>query len=106
MQQIPKDVQHLDEKIQKMKRKGFGKSEKKHTKFYQASIAAHVVIELFSGVVVGASIGYMLNEIFDFGSILLISLIILGGIAGCLNVARYLKQEQQIDSKNEDVKNG
>ena len=106
MQQMPKDMQHLDEKIQKMKQKGFGKSEKKHAKFYQASIAVQVVIELLSGVVVGVSIGYMLNEIFDFGSIFLISLIILGGIAGCLNVARYLKQEQQMDSENEDMKNG
>mgnify|MGYP003311743272 CR=1 FL=1 len=106
MTQIPKDVRFLDEKIQNMKQKGLGNKKDIHTKFSQTSIAIQIVIELFSGVVVGAGIGYMLNEIFDFGSIFLISLIILGGLAGCLNVARYLKQVQQQGDKDKGVKNG
>jgi F0F1-type ATP synthase assembly protein I len=47
----------------------------------------------------------MLNEIFDFGSIFLISSTILGGMAGILNVSRYLKQMQQED-REKGVKNG
>jgi F0F1-type ATP synthase assembly protein I len=60
---------------------------------------------LVSGVIVGCGIGYMLNEIFDFGSIFLISSTILGGMAGILNVSRYLKQMQQED-REKGVKNG
>ena len=47
----------------------------------------------------------MLNEIFDFGSIFLISLTILGWLAGILNVSRYLKQIQQKD-REKGVRNG
>ena len=104
MQQITKDVQRLDKKIQEMKQKGFCRSKNKHAKFFQTSIAMQIVIELVSGVVVGAGIGYILNEIFDFGLFFLISLIILGGIAGCLNVSRYIKQQEK--EKDKDVDNG
>ena len=104
MQQITKDVQRLDEKIQEMKRKGFGYRKNKHAKFLQTSMAMQIVIELVSGVVVGTGIGYILNEIFDFGLFFLISLIILGGIAGCLNVSRYIKQQKE--EKDKDIKNG
>ncbi len=104
MQKIPEDLHYLDEKIQKMKKKGSA-NENKDSKFSHLSVASQIVIELISGVVVGTGIGYMLNEIFDFGSIFLISLIILGGIAGFLNVSRYLKQIQQ-NGKEKDVKNG
>ena len=104
MQQITNDARRLNKKIQEMKEKGFGGHKNKHTKFFQTSIALQIVIELVSGVIVGTGIGYILNEIFDFGLFFLISLIILGGIAGCLNVARYIKQTRQKDDK--DVKNG
>ena len=104
MQQVPKYLQKLDEKIQNMKKRG-NDNKNKHTKFSQISIAGQITIELVSGVVVGYGIGYMLNEIFDFGSIFLISLTILGWLAGILNVSRYLKQIQQKD-REKGVRNG
>ena len=51
----------------------------------------NIAIELVSGTFVGLSIGYILDELFDFDSIFLIIFTIMGGLAGLLNVTRYIK---------------
>lgn len=102
MQQKAKDAYQLDKKIQQMKQNGFSNSKNKHTKFSKTSMATQVVVELVSGVIVGVGIGYILNEIFDFGTIFLIIFVIIGGLAGCLNISRYLKSYDE----DKDIKNG
>jgi ATP synthase protein I len=54
------------------------------------SQAMRICIELVSGVIVGASIGYILDEVFDFRFIFLLTFTILGGAAGIINVIRYV----------------
>lgn len=84
-------IKEIDRKISLIK----NKNSDKHSKFYTLSTGLHISIELVSGVIVGFCVGYTLNELFDFGRVFLISLTIMGGIAGFFNVARYLKHEEE-----------
>jgi len=51
-----------------------------------------IAIELVSGTIVGMGIGYLLDKIFAFNFIFLVLFTILGGVAGIINVVRYVKQ--------------
>lgn len=98
MSEIPEDIKELNEKISKLKPK---ENDEKFQKkdFSQISIGFHSMIELTSGIIVGASIGYILDEVFDFQFIMLLIGIIFGSFAGILNVYRYMKS---IDNKEEE----
>ena len=63
------------------------------------SVGTQVCIELVSGLIVGGGVGYILNEVFDFGKVFLICMVILGGFAGFLNIARYLKSIENKEDK-------
>ncbi len=93
MQQIPEDIKTLEKKIAKIKNKTSEKenNENKHTNFSQIAIGLRLGVELASGTVIGAALGYMLNEIFDFKFVLLVIFTIFGGCAGMLNAYRYIK---------------
>jgi F0F1-type ATP synthase assembly protein I len=64
------------------------------------SQAIQVLVEITSGILVGASIGYILDEIFDFKFICLLVFTIFGGVAGLINTMRYLEKNKQ--DKEED----
>lgn len=101
MARIPKDIKDLNKKIEAVKTENNAKNElflKKQRDYSDLSIAWQVGIELVSGTVVGASIGHILDEVFDFNLVFLLTFIIFGSIAGFVNVARYLKK---IDEQNE-----
>lgn len=57
--------------------------------------AVRICIDLISGVIVGSSIGYILDEMFDFRFIFLLIFTIFGGAAGILNVVRYIRRNQE-----------
>ncbi|MBP3687465.1 MAG: AtpZ/AtpI family protein [Alphaproteobacteria bacterium] len=104
MAQIPEDIKKLNEKIEAVKKEGMVKedvSSKKQGNYSNLSVALQAGIELVSGTVVGASLGYMLDEVFDFKFIFLLTFTIFGSIAGLVNVSRYLKK---IDEQNEKRK--
>lgn len=98
MKKVPNDIKELDEKISRIKSKKYAPKQEKED-FSQVSIGIHSMIELTSGIIVGAAIGYILDEIFDFQFIIMLIGIILGSFAGIQNVYRYMKN---IDRKGEE----
>ncbi len=101
MQQIPEDIKALENKIAKIKSKTAEKEsgEIKHTKFSHIAIGLRLGVELASGTIIGAALGYMLNEIFDFKFMLLVIFTIFGGCAGMLNAYRYIKSLDETEER-------
>lgn len=66
----------------------------------QGAQAVRICIDLISGVIVGSSIGYILDEVFDFRFIFLLLFTIFGGAAGFLNVVRYIHKNQEHKEEN------
>ena len=93
MKKIPDDIKLMDERILKLKSKEAGaKNQSPETDFSRASkIGFRIGTELISGVIVGGAIGYLLDKLFSLQPILLIVFLFLGGIAGFLNVYRFVK---------------
>lgn len=91
---IPDDIKEMDDRINAMKNRKNGKTsgDEKKSDYSQAAIVFQITIEMVSGVFVGAAIGYILDELFDFKFICLLIFTIFGGFAGILNTARYLKK--------------
>lgn len=95
MSEIPEDIKKMDERISAIRAKEKAKSAKnsdKHTNFSHIAVVLQMAIELASGTFVGAGIGYILDELFDFKSVFLLIFTVFGGIAGLVNMARYLKR--------------
>ncbi len=91
MNETHKDIKDIDERIAHLENKD--KVDEKYTKVSNISNGFQIVIELASGVIVGICVGYVLDKIFDFRILFLVIFTILGGIAGLLNVVRYLKSK-------------
>lgn len=92
MDHIPNDIKALEEKISAMKEKK--KQEEpieKHTGFSRVATGLRLGVELASGTVVGAALGYVLDELFDFKFLMLLIFTVFGGCAGMLNAYRYAK---------------
>lgn len=100
MKKIPDDIKRLEERINKIKQQEKeARKDKPESDFaYAAKTGFRVGTELVSGVVVGAAVGYVLDRIFDSRPLLLIIFLFLGGVAGFLNVYRFVKNE---DDKKE-----
>lgn len=100
MTHIPEDIKKLNEKIEAVKGKNKTKKEdsaKKQSDYLNLSVALQAGIELVAGTIVGAGIGYILDEVFDFKFIFLLIFTIFGSMAGFMNVNHYLKK---IDEQN------
>ncbi len=93
MKKIPEDIKQMDERIRKLKAKeNLARKGQQETDYSRASkIGFRIGTELISGVLVGGAIGYLLDKIFETRPILLIIFLFLGGIAGFLNVYRFVK---------------
>jgi len=98
VEQEKKKLQAINDRIEKMKDK-HQKESLDGASVSDISLAFQIPIELISGVLVGAGIGYILDKLFDFKPLFLVTFIILGGIAGIVNVARSVKEA---DSKKEE----
>lgn len=100
MKKIPDDIKRLEERINKIKQQEKeARKDKPESDFaYAAKTGFRVGTELVSGVVVGTAVGYVLDRIFDSRPLLLIIFLFLGGVAGFLNVYRFVKNE---DDKKE-----
>ncbi len=93
MKKIPEDIKQMDKRIRKLKAKeNLARKGQQETDYSRASkIGFRIGTELISGVLVGGAIGYLLDKIFETRPILLIIFLFLGGIAGFLNVYRFVK---------------
>lgn len=89
---IPEDIKKMDERIAALK-KQYQKEEtdERAANASQLFVGLRLGVEFASGTIIGAAMGYMLDEVFDFQFIMLLILTILGGLAGMLNAYRYMK---------------
>ena len=97
MRKIPTDIQNLDDKIRRLQQKETshrqGKVENEYS--YAAKTGFRVGTELVSGVIVGGALGWVLDYFCHTEPWLLILFLLFGGIAGFLNVYRFVKKEEQ-----------
>lgn len=96
MKKIPEDIKKLDERIKELTAKeAKARKDKPESRFvYASKTGFRVGTELLSGVVVGAALGYFLDQFFGSKPWLLILFLFLGGSAGFLNVYRFVKSEE------------
>lgn len=89
---IPEDLKQMERRIAALK-KQYGKEDKdkKAEEASQLFVGLRLGVEFASGGIIGAAIGYMLDELFDFRFVMLLIFTILGGFAGMLNAYRYMK---------------
>ena len=97
MKKIPDDIKQMDERIRKVKAKEQRtREEKTESQFaHAAKVGFRIGAELISGVIVGAGIGYLLDILFGTRPLLLIIFLFLGGVAGFLNVYRFVKSMEK-----------
>ena len=97
MKKIPEDIKKLEERISELKqREKILRNDKPESEFSKASKKGlRIGVEMLSGVLVGAGIGYILDNALTTKPWLLILFMFLGGGAGILNVYRFAKAEEQ-----------
>ncbi len=96
MKNKPDDIKQIEERIAKLQRKEQqvrkGKSESPF--IFATKTGFRVGTELLSGVVVGAGLGYVLDMYLSTKPWLLVCFVLLGFVAGFLNVYRFVKSEE------------
>ncbi len=80
------DIDELNQRINDFKKRKTASSDVDKLSPQSASKGFQMSIELVSGVFVGAAIGYFLDYVFSTKPLFLCILLVLGGIAGMLNV--------------------
>ena len=66
------------------------KNHKHSTKYQQKNGALSIMLELFSGILVGFIIGYFSDLYFNTAPYLLITFLCVGTLAAMLNIYRYI----------------
>ena len=93
----PDDINELDKKIKKFKQKEL-KIEieaQKEPEYSSAAAGFQISVELLSGVVIGAAVGYVLDKVFGTAPWLLAIFTIFGGAAGVLNIYKTFKVDDK-----------
>lgn len=103
MQKIPEDLEKINQRIAAIKEKQVKPAvQEEKVNMSNVFMGMRLGVEIASGTMVGAAIGYMLDEMFDFKFVLLLTLTILGFFAGMLNAYRYMKQlDKETENKGE-----
>lgn len=90
---IPEDIQNMEQRISALKKQQkVNEADKKEENVSGIFKGLRLGLEFASGTIVGAGIGYILDEVFDTQFLMLLIFIILGGFAGMLNAYRYLQE--------------
>lgn len=97
MTQKPDDIKQLEKRIAELKRKeAAARKEQPESEYARASKAGfRVATELISAVIVGAAIGYLLDDWFGTKPWLMVAFLLTGGAAGMLNVYRFVQGEER-----------
>ena len=88
---IPEDIKKMEERISALKQQKMADADEKAENVAGIFKGLRMGLEFASGTIVGAGMGYILDEMFDFQFVMLLIFTILGGFAGMLNAYRYLK---------------
>lgn len=97
MKKTPEDVKLLDEKLKKAR---IREAQLRHEvasdsqRARASRIGLRVCADLLSAIIVGAALGYVLDEVLHTKPWCLIVFLLFGGAAGVLNVYRLAKQEE------------
>lgn len=94
MEQEKREIEAINDRIKAIKARQENNNLDKNPEFSDLALVFQVPIELVSGVLVGAGMGYILDKLFDIKSLLLVVFTMLGGIAGLVNIARSLKNTE------------
>lgn len=97
MQNVPEDIEDLNKRIEELKNKQNKNLEQTH--YSKVFLGFQLGVEFASGPIVGAAIGYMLDDLFDTKSIIMLTLTVFGGFAGVLNAYRYVKNLDKLDEE-------
>lgn len=97
MKKVPEDIKELELRIQQLKEKeNRVRGNKEESPFMHASkTGLRIGTELLSGVLVGAAVGYFLDQTLETKPWMLIVFLFLGGAAGILNVYRFVKKKEK-----------
>ena len=103
MDKFEDDIGSLGERIEKLKGQNSPRKEKLAEKpfTYAVAIGFRLSIELLSGVVIGAAIGYFLDMAFGTRPLLMGIFLLLGGMAGFLNVYKFVKRREKEKDKKD-----
>ena len=99
MKNAPDDIKRLEQKISELKEKESALSghKRNQSEFVRVSrIGLRIGVELFSAVIVGAGIGYLLDNAFNTKPWMLALFLFFGGAAGILNVYRLSQKENEL----------
>ena len=93
----PDDIAALDKKIKQFKQKELEQQNNTQNEPEYSSAAAgfQISTELLSGIVIGASIGYLLDKIFNTAPWMLAIFTIFGGAAGVLSIYKTFRADDK-----------
>lgn len=96
MKKMPDDIRELDDRIKELKQKHELPELRERSPFvYASTVGFRLGIELLSGVIAGAVLGYFLDSLFNTKPLLLIIFLLFGGAAGFLNVYKFVKGSEK-----------
>lgn len=98
----PKDIKKLTERIARFKkneRYSLQQKEANDLNYSRTAMGWQISVELLAAVLIGAGIGYVLDQVFSTQPWLLAVMTILGGAAGFLNIYRTFKNEEKSDKE-------
>ena len=96
MNKKPDDIKAIEERINLIKssEKKADKTKETNSFLYATKTGLRVAVDLLSGVLVGAGLGFVLDRMLNTRPIFLIVMLFLGGAAGFLNVYKFVKAEE------------
>ena len=104
MKNASEDIKRLGQKISELqdRENALSATKTNQSEFVRVSrIGLRIGVELFSAVVVGAGIGYLLDNAFSTKPWMLTVFLFFGGAAGILNVYRLSQKEGGFNKNKE-----
>ena len=95
----PQTPEQMKEKINTFRQSAFVRVSKKSNVSYSVNILITVLSDLLSGLLVGAGLGYLIYKSFNVHIGVVALFVLLGGLAGFLNLYKSLSHLQKAVKK-------